>query len=142
MQWGDPGLGLAGRQAKGTLKALDRGDDVSSMGAFAEIGQNEAKNLSEIDQNYSEGANALEANQGGDNLNQINRMKDLAQERTREDSGRQRVTALSDLRNSATNTFQQARQQRMAQEDWQQQALMQARSNVFDNRRTGESCPV
>lgn len=106
----DFGLGLAGKQAKKTLKQLDAGEDVSNIGSFSPIRQEEAADLSDIDMDYMSGANALEGAAGGDQLNQINRMRDLAKENRRAQTGRQMVTALGDLRQSATNTFTNARQ--------------------------------
>jgi len=131
------GLGYAGKSAKKTLKALDRGDDVSGMGQFAEIGQNEAKDLDEVRMNYMTGANALEGAAGGDQLNQINRMRDLAEERVREQGGRNRVAALGDLRRSATDAFTHARDTWNENELRRQQLLLQARGNVYNNQRSG-----
>jgi len=135
-------LGLAGREAKHTLKSLDSGEDVSNMGTFAPIRQEEAADLSDIDMNYMSGANALEGAAGGDQLNQINRMRDEAVSNRRAQTGRQMVTGLNDLRNWATNTFSAARSERMANERWQQEELARLKGMVYNNQRSGGILPA
>lgn len=127
--------------AKGQLKRLDRGDDVSDIGEFASLRQNQAADLSDIDLDYSTGANVLNAAGGGEQANQINAMRDRAKERRREDTGRQYVNALSDLRRSATGTLQQENAMRDENLWRQQQMLLQARGNVYNNQRSGGILP-
>jgi len=138
-------LGLSGpaRQAKSLFKQLNMGKDVSSMGQFAPIAQNEAKNLSDVDFDYMTGANALIGSEGGADVNQLNRMRDIAKERVREQAGRERVQALSDLRNQAWNMWQRGSENWDQQEMMRQQLLAQARSpqNMYDARRQGGILP-
>src|SRR5688572_25691938 len=63
------------RGAKKTLKDLDAGKDVSHMGQFAALRQREAADLAGIDEDYSVGANVLNAAGGGEQANQINAMR-------------------------------------------------------------------
>lgn len=131
------GLGFAGKQAKGTLKDLDAGRDVSDMGAFAPLRQEEAADLSDIDMDYSTGANVLNAAGGGEQANQINAMRDRSKERRREMTGRQMVGALGDLRRSATDTFTHARDAWNENELRRQQLLLQARGSQYNATPTG-----
>lgn len=141
-------LGLSGpaRQAKSLFKQLNLGKDVSSMGQFAPIAQNEAKNLADVDFDYMTGANALVGAQGGGadaDVNQLNRMRDIAKGRVREQAGRERVQALSDLRNQAWQMWQRGSENWDQQEMQRQQLLAQARSpqNMYDARRSGGILP-
>lgn len=135
LSFGD--LGAAGKSAKRTIKDLDAGRDVSDMGAFAPLRQEEAADLSDIDFDYMTGANVLSSNAGGADLTQLNRLRDVAKERRREQTGRQMVTAMGDLRRGAVDTLSNARAQRAANQLAQQQLLLQARGSQFDNRRQG-----
>lgn len=131
------GLGKAGKFAKKNLAALNRGDDVSNIGAFSPLRQAQAADIADIDMDYMSGANALIGAQGGDQANQLNRMRDLATERRREQGGRDMVNAMSDLRSQETNTLQNAQAMRQQGRMWQQGLLGQLRGNVYDNKRTG-----
>lgn len=131
------GLGLVGKQAKHTLKDLDAGRDVSDIGAFSPIRQEEAADLSDIDMDYSTGANVLNAAGGGEQANQINAMRDRAKENRRAQTGRQMVGALGDLRRDATNTFTHARDQWNENELRRQQLLLQARGSQYNATPSG-----
>jgi hypothetical protein len=109
----DPGLGFAGKQAKKTLRALNSGEDVSSLGYFNSIAQRHASNRRDIGDSYGYGGNALLASSGGEQANILNRMRDTALQRDREAQGNETVDALANLRDSATNTFENARQTRL-----------------------------
>lgn len=131
------GLGAAGKSAKKTIKQLDSGEDVSNIGSFSPIRQEEAADLSDIDFSYMTGANALTSQNGSADMNQLNRSHDEAVQNRRDQTGRQMVSALSDLRNSSTNTLMQARAQRNQNLLQQQQMLLQARGMQFNNQRSG-----
>jgi hypothetical protein len=124
-------LGFAGRQAKSTLKDLNSGKDVSSMGYFNSIAQRHASNRRDIGDNYLYGGNALLANNGGgEQANILNRMKDTALAHDYERQGNETVDAVANLRDSATNTFENARNTRLNAE----QAAIQGRSNYWRDR--------
>jgi hypothetical protein len=134
------GLGAAGKSSKKLLKSLDAGEDVSNIGAFAPIRQEEAADLSDIEFDASMGANALRV-AGGEQPDLINRMVALNKERRREQTGRQMVGAMADLRRSATDTLTHARDMRDENRLRQQQLLLQARGNVYNNQRSGGILP-
>lgn len=123
-------LGFLGKRAKGTLKRLDRGDDVSSMGYFNSIAQRHAANRRDIGDNYGYGGNALIAGAGGEQANILNRMRDTALSRDYERQGNETVDAVANLRDSATGTLENA-QNRVANN---QQAAIGARGNYWQNR--------
>jgi hypothetical protein len=133
--------GFLHRNAKSQLKRLNRGDDVSDMGEFAALRQQEATDLAGIDEDFSVGANVLNASGGGDQASQLAALQQRFKERRREGTGRQYVQALGDLRNSATNTLSSENARRDDNLLRQQQLLMQARSNVGRNERTGGILP-
>lgn len=132
------GLGKAGKSAKKLLGQLDAGEDVSNIGSFSPIRQEEASDLSDIDMDYSTGANVLNAAGGGEQANQINAMRDRAKENRRAQTGRQMVGALSSLRQGASDELERATGRKNAEELQRQQLLLGARGMQYNNnQRTG-----
>ena len=130
----DPGLGYAGKQAKKTLGALSSGQDVSGLGYFSSIAQRHSSNRRDIGDNYLYGGNALLAGAGGENANILNRMRDTALARDYERQGNEMVDATANLRDSATNTFENARQSRINAELNAKNAAMGNRLGYWSNR--------
>lgn len=130
-------LGYGGRQAKHILKDLNAGKDTSNLGYYAPLRQEEAADLATIDEDYSTGANVLNAAGGGEQANQINAMRDRAKENRRAQTGRQIVGAMGDLRRSATDTFTHAHDMRDENLLRQQQLLLQARGNQYNATPSG-----
>lgn len=118
------------KQAK---NALNKGTDVSNLGVFAPYKQAEAADISDIDAEAGYGANALYGAAGGDQAIAMRALTDRAKERRREETGRQYVTAMSDLQDKVTNALQQKNANQM----WQQDTLARLRSNVYDRSRRG-----
>lgn len=130
----DPGLGFAGKQAKRTLGDLNSGKDVSSLGYFNSIAQRHASNRRDIGDNYLYGGNALIAGAGGEQANILNRMKDTALARDYERQGNETVDAVANLRDSATNTFENARNTRINAEQNAMNSAMGNRLGYWQNR--------
>lgn len=114
-------------------KGLTRGEDISNMGAFAPLRQAEAADLADIDESYMFGANALAGAQGGEQLNQLNAMRDRAKMQRRGQTGNQYVNALSGVRDEIGRAYQNREAGRM----WQQEMLGKLRGNVYDRSRQG-----
>jgi hypothetical protein len=131
------GLGAAGKSSKHLLKQLDRGDDVSNIGTFSPIRQEEAADLSDIDMDYSTGANVLNAAGGGEQANQINAMRDRAKEHRRETTGRQMVSAIAGMRGQAMDELERANQRRDGMELQKQGLLLDARRSQYNATATG-----
>lgn len=131
------GIGKAGKSSQRLLKRLDAGDDVSDIGTFSPIRQEEAADLSDIDMDYSTGANVLNAAGGGEQANQINAMRDRSKENRRAQTGRQMVSALGSLRQGALDTLDRATGRRDAEELQRQQLLLQARGSQYNSTGTG-----
>lgn len=131
------GIGKAAKSSQRLLKHLDAGDDVSDIGTFSPIRQEEAADLSDIDMDYSTGANVLNAAGGGEQANQINAMRDRAKENRRAQTGRQMVGALGSLRQGALDTLDRATGRRDAEELQRQQLLLQARGSQYNSTGTG-----
>jgi hypothetical protein len=108
----DPGLGAAGRMYKGLLKKLGRGDDVSSYGQFNSIRQAGAAERKGIDESYGVGANALALGTGSAQAPLLQRMKEMALDRSAEREGMNLVNATADLSREAASGYENARQYR------------------------------
>jgi len=131
------GLGAAGKSAKHLLKQLDSGQDVSDIGTFSPIRQEEASDLSDIDMDYSTGANVLNAAGGGEQANQINAMRDRAKERRREMTGRQMVSAIAGMRGQAMDELERANQRRDSMDLQRQALILQGRGMQYNATPTG-----
>jgi hypothetical protein len=108
----DPGLGAAGHMYKGLLKKLGRGDDVSSYGQFDSIRQAGAAERRGIEDGYGVGANALAVSTGSAQAPLLQRMKEMALDRSSEREGMNLVNATADLSREAANGYENARQYR------------------------------
>jgi len=113
--------------------ALVRGDDVSNMGLFSSLRQNEAADLSDIDSEAGYGASALYGAASGDNALQMRAMTDRAKENRRAQTGGQYVNALQ----GALGMTEQAYQNKQAAEQWKQNTLNGLRGQVYDRSRQG-----
>ena len=135
----NPTMGFAGKQAKKSLKRLYSGDDISSMGEFNSLRQKEAADLAGVDMDYATGANALIANSGaGDQPMLLNRSMQGAKERVRQNAGMQAVDALSNFQRNATDTYQNAFQNREANRMNRFGALGNAlKDSLYDRSRKG-----
>lgn len=127
-------IGYAGKQAKRTLRSIDRGDDISSLGYFNSIAQQHAANRRDIGDNYLYGGNALLAGAGGEQANILNRMRDTALARDYERQGMENTNALSDLRMQTANQFQNAYDSANQRQLQQQQGAISGRLGYYGHR--------
>jgi hypothetical protein len=134
MNWN---AGKPAKSAKRLLGALDSGADVSDIGAFSPFMQEQAADLQGIDFDYDTGGNALLAQGGGEQANQLNRMRDLAKQRRMEMTGRQMSAAIPEFRRQASETLERRNSEKDFFRRWQQEQLNQLNSQVFDRRRQG-----
>lgn len=132
-----PSLGKHVKSSKKLLRSLDAGEDVSNIGAFAPLQQDEAADLNSIDMDYMVGANALIGGAGGDQANLMNRMRDLAKERRRQDTGRQMVAMIPALRGQAMDTIERGMSRRQGMELDKYGLLSRLNSMQYDRRRQG-----
>lgn len=111
-----------------TMRAIDRGDDVSSMGDLADIRQLGATQGAGVDMNYMTGANALLAQNGdAEDISQMNRQRDLAHQRVNEATGKNEVAGLANLEHEAIS----------ASDPTQRQALnLQSQSTALGDRNS------
>jgi hypothetical protein len=135
------GLGKEGKVAKHFLRDWEAGSDTSNLGYYEPIRQQLQSNLSDVDMDYSSGANVLNATGGGEQANQINAMRDRQKERLREAAGRQTSEAMGNLAGWASNTLGQANARRDADELRKQQLILQGRGMVYNRNRQGGILP-
>jgi hypothetical protein len=103
-----PNLGPQGKADKKFLKNWRAGNDISSYGQFNTIRQQGAAQRAGIDMDYMTGANALISGAGGEQSNLINRMRELATEKQRQQEGMLLTGALADETGAASNRLQSA----------------------------------
>jgi len=98
------GLG-PGKIAKQNYKALNRGDDVSSLGMFNPINQQAAAERQGINEDYMTGGNALVANTGGDQANVLQRLKENALDESRKRQSVATASAIPQLENETAGIW-------------------------------------
>ncbi len=138
------GIGRPARQARKLGRRLDAGEDVSGIGTFAPIRQEEAADLSDIEMEGGYGANALHTAAGGDQAIAVRAMTDRAKENRRAQTGRQMVDAVTSLRRDLTDTEQRGIENKQAQRMWRTNLATNLRTNPtfkFDARRQGGILP-
>ena len=130
----DPGLGYWGKYNKKLLKRMEGGEDVSGYGEFNVLRQNQAADEQGIKEDYMTGANALISQAGGEQSNLLQRAKDIALEKSRQQHGMNMVSALTNLREGAGSAFEGARQFRVNSERAREQARIGTRLGYYGQR--------
>lgn len=106
-QLDDMSFGLGpGKIAKQNYKALNRGDDVSSLGMFNSINQEGAAERQNINEDYMTGGNALVAGMGGDQANVLQRLKEDALGQSRQRQSMATASAIPQLQSNLAGTWQ------------------------------------
>lgn len=106
-QVNDLNFGLGpGKIAKQNYKALNRGDDVSSLGMFNPINQQAAAERQGINEDYMTGGNALVANMGGDQANVLQRLKEGALDESRKRQSQATASAIPQLMSETGGMWQ------------------------------------
>jgi hypothetical protein len=127
-------LGKAGKYWKNLMGRISAGDDTSSFGEFNNISQQHAANRRDIGDSYLYGGNALISSAGGESANILNRMRDTAMAKDYERQGAETGSALSQLRNDATQGFQNAFDARQNRQLQSQSAGLGSAGNYYGQR--------
>lgn len=126
-------LGKSGKYFKNLMGRMSAGDDVSSFGEFNTIGQQHAANRRDIGDSYLYGGNALLAG-SGEQANILNRMRDTAVAKDYERQGMETNSALSQLRNDATQGYQNAFDAKQNRQLQQQGTALGSAGNYYSSR--------
>lgn len=127
--------GPAEKWSKQFIKKWKKGEDVSSFGELADIRNRGAAAKGDVRMRYMTGANALLANTGSsDDLNQMNRMEDLANQDIDTQVGMESGRALNELGNTALQTNESARRSRYEFEAANKSAALSNRLGYYQHR--------